>query len=161
MRFHCLFAVGSVFVAAFCFADTKSDIQARYTKLEAAMRAKSPTKVMELCSADFKWLDSKGTSMDRKQLEQQIKMQLSAVQKIDTMTNKIEKLTVKGNTVIARTNGVFEATLKLTPDAKKTSRLKSVSLTDDTWIKTPKGWLLKQVKSIKETVTLDGKPFGG
>ena len=90
-----------------------------------------------------------------------MKMQLTMLQKIIQISNKITKFTVKGSTVVTTTDGVFEADLKFTPDAKKNSRLKSLSKTEDVWVKSPKGWQLKQVKTLKETMTLDGKPFSG
>jgi len=161
MRVQRAFVIVAIALGSVALADTKSEITACYRKMETALKAKNIDAAMAICSADFKWIDKSGKAMTRSQLIQQMKMQFSAVQKVEQVTNKINKLTTKGDQVITRTSGVFEASLKLTPDAKKSSKLKSVSTTDDTWVKTPMGWLLIQVKAVSETMTLDGKPVGG
>ena len=161
MRVHQFLVVFGILAATAAVADTKSEIQAAYRKMEDALRTKNIAGVMAMCTADFKWIDNKGQAMTRAQMEQQMKMQFGGIKKIDHVSNKVEKVTVKGNQATTRTNGIFEATLMLTPDAKKSSKLKGGSVTDDTWVKTPKGWMLKQVNVIKETMTLDGKPFSG
>lgn len=155
------FVVGVVALTAIVGADPKSELTATYAKMEAALKAKDLAGVMKFFSNDFTWIDAKGTKSNKAQIEAQMKLQMSAIQKVHRATTKILKLTPKDGTQVARTEGVFEADLKLNPQATKPSRFKSVSITEDTWVKSQTGWGLRQVKTVKETMTLDGKPFGG
>ena len=162
MRYRRLLAASAILAAsAFGFADTKAELDGMYAKLNAAMKQKNTAAVMAMCTKDFSWVDPKGKKMSRAEMEQQLKMQFSFMKKVTAVTVKIEKVTVKGAETIARTQGIFEGDIQLTPDAKKLSKLKSSSITDDTWIKVGGKWMLKKVSAIKDNATIDGKPVGG
>jgi hypothetical protein len=78
-----------------------------------------------------------------------------------SISSTISKLTAKGAEVIVRTEGSFEVSIPNAEDAKKNSKFKTVSTTDDVWVKVGQKWMLKKVTVIKETNTVDGKKVGG
>jgi len=149
----------AVVAAALGVADVRKDLEAVYARLNSAMLKKDVASVIGLCTKDFVYATPSGANLTRGQMEEQLKGQMRAIKKVVAVTIKIDKVTQKGAEVVARTTGVFEADIVLTPDAKKASRLKSTSVTDDTWVQVGGKWMLKKVKGVKETSTLDGKPF--
>jgi len=64
---------------------------------------------------------------------------------------------VKGNTAVVMAGYTFKGTMA-GPDGK-THKMASTGTSKDTLVKTDKGWLFKKVQAIKETTTMDGKPF--
>lgn len=153
--------VGSLAVVAVAasVADVRKDLEAVYARLNSAMLKKDVSTVIGLCTKEFVYTTQSGENLTRGRMEDQLKAQMRAIKKVVTVTIKIDKVTQKGAEVVARTTGVFEADIMLSPDAKKASRLKSTSVTDDTWVQSAGKWMLKKVKAVKETSTLDGKPF--
>lgn len=156
-----LAVLAALLAALIASADTKAELDGMYQRFNTAVKQKNLQAAMALCTKDFTWVDSKGTKMTRAQMEGQLKQQFAMFQQITSVTVKIDKITVKGAEVVAQTQGVFEATVKMSPDAKTASKLKSVSKTDDTWVKVAGKWLLKKVTAIKEETTVDGKRISG
>lgn len=159
--FRSLIAVGLIATCALSFADTKAELDAMYAKFNAAMLKKDLATVMSMCTKDFSWVDSKGKKISRVEMEAQMKLQFQFLKKVTAVTVTIEKVTMNGAEATAHTKGVFAGDLVLDPKTKKVSKLKSVSTTDDTWVKLGGKWMLKRVKALKETTTVDGKPING
>ncbi len=140
---------------ALCGADARKDVEGLYGKYKKAIYAKDIKAMMAMTTADFSWTNPKGVKMERPAIESQLKTQFTMLKKITGFTVKIDKFSTKGDTAVARTTTVMSAEINM--GNNKTSKLVSTSVSDDTWKKTPKGWMMHSVKSIKDVNTLDGK----
>jgi hypothetical protein len=51
--------------------------------------------------------------------------------------------------------------LMLDPNTKQSHKMVMDGISQDTWIKGAKGWLMKRSKSVSEKTVVDGKPLPG
>src|SRR5436190_23912436 len=94
-RFAIIFAVVSAFVAGTAQADSKADataIRALYTRVEQAFKNKDIPGILATGGPDFKLKEPNGKLLDGKQMEQQLRIQLTVLKTIDTASIKPQKI---------------------------------------------------------------------
>lgn len=136
-------------------ADDKSDINALYTKIEAAMKAKNVKGIMALGTPDFVTIDH-GQKMDAKQSAAMMEQQFKMIKSFDSLKMKLSKIDIKGKNAVATTTYSFNGDIT-GPDGKQ-HKMADKGVTKDILVKTPKGWLFKSSETISQHPTMDGKP---
>ncbi len=144
-------------------ADDKKDIQTLYSKLQAGFLNKDADAISKLSTPDYTQKMSNGTTMNRAQVTQNLKMQFSMTKKVKKMDMKLSNISVKGKTASGTSSYTFTGEI-VDPDghmgAPGKSHLLSVSGSEHaTMVKTPKGWRFKSISSDQEKMTMDGKPL--
>jgi ketosteroid isomerase-like protein len=146
-------------VANGALADTKSEIDAAYTKFNNAIKVKDLKTCMSLCTTDFKWKDKTSTK-NRADAEKMLKSQFQLPFTVKKIEHKILSLTEKNGIVTVGSKSVITATA-VNPQTSKTATIVSTSESVDTWVKKGKVWLIKAVTEKSNSTTVDGKPFAG
>jgi len=144
-------------------AAVKKELLAVFAKFTAALKKKDVAGAMSYFTPDYT-AKQMGMTMTRAQAEQQMKQTIGSIKSFDTISWDIKKVTVKGNTVIAEGTELFVGTIQddmgqMGPKGK-THKLKDVENNRDTFVKTPKGWLLKSSETISAEISVDGKKVG-
>lgn len=141
-------------------AQVRKELESSYAKLTKAFKSKDVKTIFAMGTNDFSYVAKNKTKMDRKSAEAMITGQMKMIQEVQTVSNVIKKLTVKGDTAIAIVTGTVKGKMINPGQQGKTLALVSIGDTKDTWIKTSKGWKLKSVEVLSDKTTLDGKPVG-
>jgi hypothetical protein len=156
-----LFLLGAAPAGADTAAQARSAIQATYNKMNAAAAKKDAAAIIAVHDPGYTSIDKSG----QKQTLSSLKVLLSQifqVAKSIKATTTIQSCTLKGSTASVATKEHAEIVAAINPqDRTKTSTLVSDGTSQDTWVKTAKGWRLKMQKSTSMTQTVDGKPFPG
>lgn len=134
-------------------SDARTQLQASYTKLEAAMESRSPTRIKAMLAPGFRSTLLSGKSIDADAM-------IAQLQRVPTDPNRetkttIDNLTVSGNQ--AHVQQTMTATAKVKGKSGAAHVMKLIAAADDTWEHTPEGWRLKTTTSKDMTVTQDGK----
>ena len=99
----------------------------------------------------------KGQKMTLDQSITQMKQMFAMTKKVDNIGTKILSLKMKGKDVVAVTDNTFEGTISLGPN--KTGKLVDRSTEEEIWTQIGKEWKIREVKTLTEKATVDGKPF--
>jgi len=142
--------------SALVLADQKSEIQARYNAMAAAVKKKDFDGSMAFLTKDYVDIDLKGKKHSRKEFEALIKQQFELPLKMTTFDIKVTKATVKGAEVIVDNSSKLVFTIT-DPKTKKTHKLEQVATARDVWIKPKDAWLLKSSATLTQKRTVDGK----
>jgi hypothetical protein len=133
-----------------------------YNKLSALTLKKDANGLSKLLksvvTADFVYVPAKGPKLSTTQLLSSMRSQFKAMGKINKSAQKLDKVVLKGDRAVVTVSSQYAMEV---PTAGKKSKLVGSSVSNDTWVNTPKGWRLKEIKTLKETATLDGKPIEG
>jgi hypothetical protein len=142
-------------------ADLKKHFDGIYDELNEYVKAKRLDKAEKLFAKhghpQFVYIHADGRRQTSKQMLAEMKASLAPQVKVTKSTSALGKLVVKGSTAKVDTTGEWVMVMP-GPDGKSHT-LGGVTKTTDTWLKTPSGWKLKEVKTVSEKMTLDGKPF--
>ncbi|MEQ1823744.1 MAG: nuclear transport factor 2 family protein [Fimbriimonadaceae bacterium] len=140
-------------VSVTAFSDQAGDIKSlekAYAKLKAAIVRKDIKAIMGMCSADFSWTDPKGMTMSAKDFHAMMKGQFAAPGLRFNKLNMInDSYDFDGN--IARVRSRSEMSMSMNANGQKMT-MSSSSEGVDTWVKTPKGWLIKKVEVVNEVM---------
>jgi ketosteroid isomerase-like protein len=137
-------------------ADDNADIKAAYVKITKAMKAKDIKAVMAMGTEDFSETDKSGKTYSGKETAKMMEEHFKSMKTLD-VTMSADKITVNGKTATVLGSYNMSGTM-VGPDGK-THTMANSGTSKDTLVKTPKGWLFKKVQSLKENMTMDGKPF--
>jgi ketosteroid isomerase-like protein len=136
----------------------RKEIEGMYAKIVTAMKHKNVQAIMEMGTPDFTMKELKGPPVKAKDVAAQMQAQMATVKSVDSCTMTLDKLVVKGNTAVATENNATAMTV-LGQKKGETHKVTSKGTTEDTFVKTPKGWKFKSVNTIKDIMTMDGKPY--
>ncbi|CAN5562496.1 hypothetical protein BH11ARM2_BH11ARM2_37300 [soil metagenome] len=142
--------------------DPKTYFEGVYDQLSNLTLTKDANGLQKLFKAtatpDFVYYPVKGAKQSGTELMASMRAQLKAFGKVTKSTQKIDKIVIKGDTATLSVSSVYAMDI---PMNGKTGKLAGTSLTSDTWINTPKGWKLKEIRTVKENATLNGKSILG
>ncbi len=94
---------------------------------------------------------------DAQKVRVQVGMNLAMVKKMTAVKMSIAKLAVKGDRIVVQNAYTYQGLIQTQPG--KMVKLADSGMTRDTWARTPKGWFLLDIETLKSNPTLDGKPM--
>ncbi len=140
----------------------RKEIEAGYKKLSAAMKAKDINGIMALGTVDFSMKQPGRPAQNGEQVKKEMEQNF-AMAKSMSMSTKVKKLNVKGDTATAMTEMTGRMTMVDTQGMfgpkGKTHKMSDAGTSKDIWAKTPIGWKVKSVEVLTYKATMDGKPF--
>ena len=156
-------------LAAPTFAGTpKEDISKGYAAINSALKRKNVDSALAHMTPDYVSINKDGSKSTRKSMSQQLPAILTQISSLDART-RIQQVKVKNKTATVRqvTDTKLTAVRKIPgarPSAPQTTRtiVVTTQLTgDDTWVQTPKGWRMKQSRTLaqKQSATVNGQPI--
>jgi hypothetical protein len=90
-------------------------------------------------------------------LRREIGLQLAVLKKMIGAKMQITKVTVKGDRAVVLNSYSFSGLFE--PQKGKVMKMADNGVTRDTWAKTPRGWRLLNLETVKSRPTLDGRPL--
>lgn len=132
-------------------------IQLRYNVMAKAVLDRDIPGLLGCVTADFVNIDPDGNKQNRKQYEAMMREQFSQKVTITSLTFKVLSVVAQSDGYHVKTTGVARAA-GTNRQTKKKSVVEIIGNTDDIWIKTKSGWMMKRCKTTKQTMTVDGKP---
>ncbi|RYG37980.1 hypothetical protein EON81_05060 [bacterium] len=140
-------------------ADPKAFFEATYKKLSDYTLKKDTAGMEKMLKAtitsDFAYYSAGGKKQTGKQLVSSMKLQMKQIGKVTKSTSKIDKIVIKGDRAVLTVSSVYA--MELPMGGGQPGKLAGSNVTMDTWVNTPKGWKLKEIKTGKESATLNGK----
>lgn len=162
MKYLPILALFSLAVSAQA-ADLKATFQPIYTKFAAAEKAKDVKTIEAMSNQHFSkslvFIHSDGHRQTGAEMLAELKANMKMVAKFHECTGTIQKIVDKGNT--AEVTVANHSKLAISGPDKKVHILIDDETTLDTWAKEGGKWKLKQVKSMREKATMDGKALPG
>ena len=138
-------------------AVAERELGARYAENEAGFFARDPDRVMLLRHPEFHTITPDGNVSTREQMYRRTREFIGRVERFDSLSETIIELKLAGDTAHAV---VDQRTVRQQrfPDGALHEVRTSV-IQRESWIKTPRGWLLWRVDQIQPGQTLvDGQP---
>lgn len=125
---------------------------------DRAMMTKDMKWFETVAAADYHEIDGQGHKVDRKTAIAMMKQQLS-MGSIDKIKTTVVSAKQKGDKIVCVSNSTMSGKMMMSPQAKKQSKVDGNMLYEETWTKNGNKWMIHQLKTIKQTMTVDGKPF--
>ena len=147
-----------VFGRADAAGNDKQQIRALYAKLKNAMVSKNAAAIEKMEAPGFTQTEQ-GRTMDAAQANAMMKQEFAMVKKTKRMNLDISQITIKGKNAHVKTKYLMEAIIA-GPD-KKNHTMKVTGGTEDTLVKSAKGWLFLKEKDTGSKALVDGKPMQG
>lgn len=136
----------------------KKTIQAKYDAMSLLVMRRDGNRLASLLlgmtTPDFVYRDKKGRPQNRAKLVGDLKRQLKAVRSFKRSGNRVAGFAMKGAVGTAQVVSDFAMVF---PNGPKSVTVAGQSTTQDTWIKTPAGWKLKSIRTLRESVKYNGK----
>ena len=133
-------------------ADTKADIEARYAQLKEAMAARDAPAIKALLAPKFQSTDVRGDTSDADEMIEDLgRFPANPDRKSETT---VKSLTVKGESALVEK----QLDIKMSrqgPDGAAHS-MEIITLSDDSWVQSPGGWLLASTAAQDLTMIRDG-----
>ncbi len=137
-------------------ADDRSEIQALYYKVGRAMSSRDAVGVMACGTADMVYIE-RGKSLYGDQISRRMEQRFRLMRGSPRCRVRVLSLTVKGKSASALTSNFTEA--EVSGSGVSVHRVIANSTSRDQLVKTKRGWLMKSVFVLSDTMTLDGKPI--
>jgi ketosteroid isomerase-like protein len=136
-------------------SEARKAIQTLYNKQNAAAAKKDVEGVLANRTPDFEAIAVNGQKLTMDQVRQNIEQLLAVAQSIKA-TTAIKSFRLKGNnaTVTTREHAEFVTT---NPQTSTPAKVVIDGTSQDTWIKSGKGWQIKRSKALTEKMTVNGK----
>ncbi len=146
-------------------------VQAKYDAMSLLVMRRDGAGLTKLflgmTSRGFVFVDKKGRRFGRGQLVAQLKAQMRAVKRFQRSGNRVTAFAVRGSTaqagVVSDFAMVFPPSVAATgakgAKGAKGATIAGQSTTRDTWRKEAGGWKLVSIRTLKESVKIDGKPM--
>lgn len=147
-----LLAVAMLPVAA--SADPKSDFATRYEQLEQAMETREPEQIKPLLAPDYSVTDLRGRKQDLDAVLDRLAM--IPVDPARRELTSVDAVTVTGDTALV-TQHRDRSGSREGRDGK-THTMRSTIVSQDTWVQSPRGWLLRSSEAQSMTMSRDGEP---
>ena len=137
-------------------ADRKA-ITGMYGRAVEAIKKKDTAFFKASETSDFKMKTGDGKVLNRQQSDAMMAASFQQMGPVSAVSMKPTSITVKGDTAVAMI--VSSVTAKV-GDAKSGMHSMSQTSTEKhLWLRTPSGWKVRRVETVKETMLMDGKPF--
>lgn len=150
--------VAAAIVASADDAAVKKALDAKYDAFGKAFLAKKADVIGKMTTPDFTYTPFGQKAMNAKQTIALLKQQMAMLpSEGGTVTTKITKLTVKGNTAVAETTG--EMTMKMTDPQKNDHTMVAKGTSVDTWRKVGSDWKMCKIVEKSSEMTIDGQKF--
>jgi hypothetical protein len=142
-------------------ADDRAEINALYSKLEAALKNKTPEDTLALETPDFTATEN-GKKITGKQLVQEMKAQDASVKTVKDVSIKIKKATITGKTAKVTTDFSYLVEVE-DPEGHMgpkgaTHEMSMRGEVSNDLVKTAAGWKFKTMKQGVGKMLVDGKP---
>ena len=134
-----------------------TQIRAKYRAFEAALSKRDFKAAFRVGTSDMKWKQVGGNSLSKDQIQDMMHAG-NLTTKLTGAKTKLSSIKVSGKTAVVQCLTVIRSDVPLENPKGKTGKMVSSSWSTDKWVKTGKGWFLKEVAVGKETFTIDGKP---
>ncbi len=145
--------------SAFAQDDLRTKLQSNYDKVSRLSIRKDKVRLEKVirtnAATNFEYIDAFKNSMDVGATVRQNTEQLERVATFNSNSNKIIGVKVNGHDIVCTVKTEYDIFL----DSERTQRVKGVSISEDTWIKTLTGWKIKRSKVVKESAFQNGKPL--
>ena len=138
-------------------------VQAKYDAMSALVMRRDGAGLAKyflgMTSKGFVFVDKKGRRFGRAKLVAQLKAQMRAVKRFQRSGNKVVGFAVGKNG--ATVSVVSDFAMVFPPDARspKGTTITGQSTTRDTWRKEAGGWKLASIRTLRESVKINGKPM--
>jgi ketosteroid isomerase-like protein len=130
-------------------------IEAQYAVYQRAVRNKDMKAAMATMTDDVIMVYPNGRTFDRKEMERSLQGTLNGLRGIKAWTMKVAHLNVEKDTAVAT---VAERMVTTFVDFGGTSHHQDLlDFYQDTWIRTARGWRLRNTQVLRGEVTVDGK----
>ena len=156
----CACAIG--FAGPVTEAEARKGIMAAFDSAVKSFKAKDIKGFMSVYTPDYT-SKANGKTMSAKEMEAEMKMNMSNTKSVESATLSLGKVAVKGEAATADATFSLKATIA-DPQGRMgkpgaTHKMGVVEKAREIWVKTKGGWKNKRSDMISETMTLDGKPF--
>ena len=138
--------------------EVRRQLEARYAENGAGFVARDPDRVMRLRHAAFHTITPEGTVSNREQMYERTRALIGRIERFDSLSETIIDLTLAGDTAHAVVEQRTARKQRLSDGALHEVRTAVVQR--ESWVRTPKGWLMWRVDEIQPGQTwVDGKPL--
>lgn len=136
-------------------AVARKAIEAQYAKRSSAASKKDLKGMMSSCTPDFVYVTQKGEKGDVNLLKRRLSTLFAVAQTVKA-SSTIQTFSLHGKeaSLKMKTHIVSEF---MNPDTQQPAKLIADDSSEDTWIKTAKGWFIKREKSLSDKITVNGK----
>lgn len=134
-------------------ADPKSDFEARYAQLETAMDTREPEQIQPLVTPDYSVTGFDGRKQDLASVLDRLAMVPVDPDRREVVT--VDSVDVHGDIAEVLQHRERSGTRE-GPDGKEHT-MSMVLASHDTWVQSPKGWLLKSSEAETMTINRDGQ----
>ena len=158
-RLFFLVFVGIVSSTAVCAQSERAvhqELTADYNRIARSFQKKDTHAIMALAAPGFT-MKMGGRVLNARQAEQELKREIVFIETIRRVVLTIQSFKLQGKRAIATVSVSFAGTTE--DDRGRRHTLTMDGITRDTWIKTPHGWRIQHVDTVKSRSTLDGKPM--
>ena len=143
-------------------ANDRSDIDALYTRLEQALKNRTPEVTLELETPDFRSIGANGKASTGRQLVEQMKRQDAGVKSVKDVTIAVKRATITGKTARVVTDFRYTVMVDdkdghLGPKGATHEMGMRGDLKNDL-VKTAAGWRFRTMETGRGKVLIDGKP---
>lgn len=130
-------------------------IQTLYNKQNAAAAKKDVEGTLANRTSDFEAIAVNGQKLTLEQVRQNVESLLAMAKSIKA-TTVIKSFQLKGNNATVKTQE-HAAFVVTNPQTHKPAKVVIEATSQDTWIKSGKGWQIKRTKSLTEKMSVNGK----
>ena len=133
-------------------ADAKSDFEARYAMLNAAEASRDAKAIKALLAPKFQSIDVRGEASNADEMIDDLG-RFPPDAKRSTQTT-IQSVTVKGDTALVEQTRDIKLSHPGMDGA--THAIEFVTVSNDSWVQSPSGWLLSNITAKEMTLQRDG-----
>jgi hypothetical protein len=156
----CILLISMLSVSAFGQSKSQRELQKLYDQWSVVGATLKVDKLVTLIKSSahstFVFIEKDQSSFDLNNYLSQVKAQYKKIKKINSLSNKIVKVTFNGQEATCIVRSSYDMFL----DQLVPSRLVGSSESKDIWVKTARGWKMKKIVTLKETATMNGKKVG-
>jgi hypothetical protein len=134
----------------------RQELAADYTRIARSFEKKDTRAIIALAAPDFTMKMGR-RMLNARQAERELKREIALIDSIQRVVLTIQNFTFQGKRAIATISVLFVGTLS--DDRGRQHSLTMAGVTRDTWVKTPHGWRIQRVDTLKSKSTMDGKPI--
>jgi hypothetical protein len=152
-----LLAIGTVIPAAAANSNSvTSSIEEQLARYRQAVRTKDVAAALSIFDVSFRVVLPNGKIQSANSAAAELERFIKETVTMDPWTMKLGPVAIKGTVATVKVSEDFQRTFRTPGGSGQTTRELSEVL--DTWMKTPKGWKLKEVKLLKHQVIRDLRP---
>ena len=132
-------------------------LQMNYDKISRLSMKRDKVNLERLiqrnAASNFEYIDEMKNSLDLAATVRQNTEQISRVTQFNSASNKIIGVKVQGQHFICTVKTTYDVFM----DAEGKVRVTGTGVSKDTWVKTLKGWKIKQSESVNQSSYMNGK----